>query len=354
MRRFTYSVTTIALLLTPFAASAAFVTPGELFSSLQTDAAKSFALEVHASSQGTYVSVWASGTEQGQSENIRLNMKATVDVVKDGMKMRLKGDILMVDGSMYLKVSSLDGSLLNDVASVTAKVKQLQWVQLPLDELMLDGAMDTTMFSVSSTDPAMADSMFTVSSKAGNGGTLYSVSLQPDFAAELALSIRGLLNDTEAVSDDFFPWRDLAEGIRFEMTVQTNAQNAFVSENYSMSTNSASSYFRVSGREKVLASPLQLTAPAGALTLDEVAAIFGDWDDVPDLGDWKSETSEDMMWDGMMSGDAIEGSSFDEIDLETSGYIPECNDPMLTPTQLFMLQREGTCPVNKATTRYER
>lgn len=358
MRRFSYSLATLTLLLTPFAASAAFITAGELFSSMRTDAAKSFALEIHASSNGAYVSVWASGTEQGQSpESMQLQMKATVDVVQGDMKMRLKGDLLMVDGSLYLKVKSLDGTLTNDVASVSAQMTQLQWVELPLSDLMLGGAVDTAMFGMSSADPDMADSMFSVSSKGGKNGTVYSVSLQPDFAAELALNLQALLHDTEAVSDDFFPWRDLAEDVRFEMTVQTDANDAFLSQNFSISTQSTSSYFNVTGSEKVASSTLKLTAPADALTLDDIGTMFGgEIGNLPDFGSMEMEMPDDMMMpeQPMDMPTDIEGSSFDKIDMGDFGYAPECDDPSLTAVQLFMLQREGTCPTNKATTRYKR
>lgn len=357
MNRLSFAVAA-SLLLMPMQSLAAYSSPADLMAAVQENSVPhSFSVTAHAMSDGTYISVWASGTGQGRNPaTMKATTKATVDVVKGKLKIRAKAELLATDGVLYARLVSLDGSYMNAFASVSGMLKQQLWVSMPLDEAMLESLTGGNGLNMtSSMDPSEADHMFHMQSKAGkNGGTVYTLSLTQDFAVTLAQLIREMLNDNSSASDDFFPWRQLAEGMRFESTIVTDAKDAFVSSAFSLSTSSNTSSLTINGTEKRLGGSLAVKAPANAVTMDQALASFADLEnDVP--GSMMPE--EIMMQPTMPSVDVDsmvnEDATFDSVDEATTPtYTADCNDPSLSPQQLFTLQRGGFCPTAKKSTRY--
>jgi hypothetical protein len=180
--------------------------------------------------------------------DMQLTTKATVDVVSGDMKIRAKGEVMVVDGMIYLKLSSVDGSMSSDVATVSGKLVQHKWVKMPFDATGIDITQNPA-FSLTDADLSNPENTFAMTSAVtSNGGTTYTLSLKPDAAAQLALAIREMLNDTSSVSDDFFPWRDLAEGMHFEMVVKTDSKDVFAGTTYTMSTRGKQSSFELSAK----------------------------------------------------------------------------------------------------------
>ncbi len=351
MKRISFAVAA-SLLLMPATTLAALSTPGELMTVMQDNSVpRSFSVTAHAMSDGTYVSVWANGAEQGTDPStMTMTTKATVDIVKGKLKIRAKAEIMAVNGMLYARLTSFDGTYQNAFASLSAMLKQQVWVSMPLDEAMLDEITGGNGLHMTSGDPSQAEHMFQMQSKAGkNGTTVYTLSLTQDYAVTVAQLIREMLNDESSSSDDFFPWRQLAEGMRFESTIVTDAKDAFISSAFSLSTASTTSSLSITGTEKRLGAALNVKAPAGALTMDQALASFSDLEqDVP--GSMMPTVPEEMMEPpSMMEVEA----TFDSVDEETTpAYSADCNDPSLTAQQLFTLQRGGFCPTTKRSTRY--
>lgn len=299
----------------------------------------------------TYVSIWANGSMQGiNPSDMQLTTKATVDVVSGDMKIRAKGEVMVVDGMIYLKLSSVDGSMSSDVATVSGKLVQHKWVKMPFDATGIDITQNPA-FSLTDADLSNPENTFAMTSAVtSNGGTTYTLSLKPDAAAQLALAIREMLNDTSSVSDDFFPWRDLAEGMHFEMVVKTDSKDVFAGTTYTMSTRGKQSSFELSGSEKPTAA-LSLKAPTNAVSISELEMMFSS--DVP------SYLGEPMMDDESMDEESMEPTMDEEpmtwdtgsFDILDDGTLSSCDDPSLDPMKKLMMQRDGSCPVNKATTR---
>lgn len=312
----------------------------------QTGSPRSFSLMVHADAPDeTYVSVWANGSMQGANpEDLQLMTKVTLDVVSDEFNIRAKGEIMAVQGMLYLKITSVDGSMQSDFATLSAKLVQHKWLKTGLDTSSLD-LVENPVFGLTGNDTE-ADNTFSMATKADANGTTYTLSLKPDAAAQLALMIRELLNDTDSVSDDFFPWRDLAEGMRFEMIVKTDAKDAFAGSSYSMSTKGTTSAFTLTGTEKPTTA-LNLKAPAGAVTIDELAQLFGN--------SYLGSSSDEMMMEPamldveeVMINSSYQPNAFDMLDNNT---LSSCDDPSIDGAALVMMQREGVCPITRASTR---
>jgi len=358
MNRLSFAVAA-SLLLAPLSAAAAYSSPADLMAAVQDEKIpRAFSLTAHSMSDGTYVSIWAHGTQQGKDvASMQMNTKATVDIVRGSMKIRAKAELIVTGGMLYVKLVSLDGAYASPFASVSAAIKQQQWIALPLDEAMLQEITGNAALPIGSSDAGAANTIFHMQSKAGtNGSTVYSLSLTQDYAITLAQMIRELLQDNSSSSDDFFPWRQLAEGMRFESTVITDAKDMFVSSSFSLSTSSTHSSLSLKGSETRLNTSLAIKAPANAVSINQAFASFADLTgDLPHSGlmlptlDNLNATSG---YEPMMMQPTLSDGNFNSIDDVTP---PEqsisCNNSSLAPAEFLMLQRSGVCPVQKKSIR---
>ncbi len=343
MRRSLLAISTTIFLLAPMAASAAYDKPSDLLSTLQASAAaRSFSLSAHAGSDGTYVTVWGNGSEQGEDGAMQLWMAATIDIAHGGMKARLKGQIMIIDSMMYLKIGSVEGTDKKALSSLATIAKQKKWIVLPMDNNSMADLTGTDIGVLSSTDPAEADGMLMMQNQTVKGTTTYHFQLLPDFAATVAKKLRLMLNDTEPVSTDFFPWRELAESIHFDMSIMTNAKDQFLSSDFTLSMKGKNSYFNSKGTEKALSKALTLTTPKDTISLENLSSTFGDLSG-------KLPSTPSMMPSSMKG-------NFNAVDQGNGGSMnvninAECLDPNTTAMRLLMLQRTGDCPTKKTSTR---
>lgn len=348
MRRLSIALSALYL-LSPLAASAAYMTPSALMAAVQGGAPRSFSIAAHADApDNMYVSVWANGTLQGTDPmTMQLSTKTTIDVVSGDFKVRAKGEVMVVNGMLYVKIASIDGSMKSEFATLSANFVQNKWLKTEFDMSVLD-IVENPAFSLSEADVMEADRTFNMATKAEKNGTTYTLTLNTDAAAQLALSIREMLQDTSSVSDDFFPWRALAEGMSFEMVVKTDAKDAFLGSTYSMSTKGTMSAFRLTGTEKPAAA-LNLKAPADAMSIEEIGAMFSG--EVPSYLEESTPEMIELMDEEVMLD---EPSSFDSVDDGRYESDVWCDDPSMDAMKLLSLQRDGTCPTIKTPTRYTR
>ncbi len=347
MRRAFFASSTAALLLAPMIASAAFQLPKDLFTSLQSSLhARSFSFEAHGGSNGTYVSFWSKGKQSSTSDDMKLTMNATIDVVEDGMRVRFKADIIATDGQMYLKLKSVEGNHKAAIPPFVDIAKQNQWIEIAADNDMLTDVTGTDIGMLSAVSPMEADEMFTMISVSGPKGSTYTLTLTSDFAATMAQKLRQMLGDTEPVSTDFFPWRELAESMRFEMTISTDAASSFENSAFSMSMSGKNSYFKANGTEKALGSGLTIKAPEGAIAIGDIILSFGNMNfgELPTGPAPASimQSSSMMMQDEDMDAD------------EAAADASQCTNGSISAQQLMMLQRTGACPTLRVPTRYTR
>lgn len=339
MRRFLLSLSSAALLLSPALSFAAFSTPSQLFQALQDDArARSFFATAHAGSQRTYVSVWANGKEQGkQAENTSLSMNVTVDVVQGTTKTRMKGQVLVIDEILYFKILSVQ-STPKDAAPA---VLQKQWISIPLVQSAFSSVSSGLAAGFFASEPTPVDSIFTLSSYTDKGLRVYKLSLTPDSAVDLAVQLRSLLNDTQSLSSDFFPWRELGKSLSFSMTVVLTGKDRFVSSSFSLSMKNKSSSFSAKGSEQILSGPLSLTTPSDVMSLSsQPQSASGLLQELP------LELQEPSLPQEPPESGA---------DLSAPNPVPSdsaCTDPTVSPAKLLELQRSGVCGAKKVSTRY--
>ncbi len=354
MNKLFFTLSTASLMLMPTAALAAFDTPGKLITSIQEQSGRSFQMSVHSQQKSTYVSVWANGASEGTTpEAMKLRTNATVDVVQGDMKVRAKGEVLVLDGSLFLKLNALQGNYTSAFGSFAINGYQKQWLTIPFNGEISPLLSESVTLDLGSIDAGNADAMYTLQHVMSNGINIYTLNLAPDYAPELALKLRSMLGDTEPVSNDFFPWRELAEGIHYELIIRTDSKDRFLSSTLTLNTGTKDANYSATISEKAMAGSMSISRPAKAVNIEEVLGMV-----LP------SNFADDMDTSSVMEENSLaeDGATFDSVETEVSTPTetmsnevdPACVDPSLTALSLLSLQRSGVCPVGKISTRFVR
>lgn len=364
LRRFSAALAVAAMLSPVVAVAASYTTPGGLLHTIQESGTpRAFTLEAHSHKMGTYFSVWANGTQQGAADSStdpssQLWGRATVDVAFGEVKLRVKGEVMIVNTMLYLKVGSVTGNFDSDIATLTINLVQKKWLAFPLDGMDFRDVNGTPAFSPIFTDPATAESIYTMTSSSANGVDTYNLKLTQDAAVSLAQQIRNEFNDPEPVSTDFFPWRDLAEGIRFDWKVMMKGSD-FLSSTMDLSMSNKNSTLTVHATEKA-SGPFRLAIPTDTVTLED---LWGDLDLPLDIMDSPMPMGDEtgLMWQELPAEEPVDVMPvFDETAEPEVGSEwwnfpdPKCADPETPSSELVQMQRLGECPTVKTTTRYTR
>lgn len=297
------------------------------------------------------MSLWMTGTTDSMkvSEDVKMKASGTLDIVHGDFKIRAKGDIVAVDGSAYIKMNSMNGTVDHALASMSFNGAQKRWFTLPFSDLRSELMTTDLPLDLSSIDPATANDIFKLQTASSAAGTVYTLHLTTDAAVNMAMEIRKFLGSSAPVSSDFFPWRELAEGMRYELTINTDAAGHFVSSHIAMSLESLDAAFSSIMSETALKGPFVIKAPADALSseafMDMVVESWGSMDDAnTDPGD------------EMQPMEPIDGGIMEQSEEPVSDDDASSDETCATasPLQLLSLQRSGTCKVTKVPTRYAR
>jgi hypothetical protein len=343
MKKLSLSLISAALFLAPSLALAAYQTPGELIRAIQAGSARGFQVMAHGEADQSFVSVWMNGASEGnttESTNVRTN--ATIDIVRGGSKMRAKGEMRVTDGSLYLHLDSLSGPLAKPFSSL---IKD-EWATLPFTREMATEMTNGFAFDLGSFDPAVADELFTLKQTQNNGVDTYTLTLLPDLAPELGQKIREMLADTQPVSDDIFPWKALADGTKFTLTVKM-AGDRFQGSTLLLTLKTKHASFKATATETALASGVAVTAPTNVVSFEDIAGALATWIAAP-IG---SAIDEAMpQWTPPAKDENIPaedfvppGTTFDSVEPLSCSATSE--------TEMVMLQRVGACPVTRTSTR---
>lgn len=349
MKKLTLSFSSALLMLAPTVALAAFDSPRALLTAVQEQSGRSFSMTVHGASQGTYVTLWANGASEGITpDTTKLRSTATLDVVQGDMKMRAKGEVLVADNMLYAKLNSVNGTLSNTFGSFVLSGYQKQWLSLPFSEGVSPLLSQVVALDIASIDAANADTMYTLQHTMSNGINVYSLNLSLDYAPKLSQSLREMLGDTQPTSSDFFPWRELAEGIHYALVIRTDAQDRFLSSDLTLSTSGTSSTYNATVTEKALNGMVSVSVPKNVINVAELMGMVfpsGEsmmMNDLPAVDDMMMDTSHQMVDESVPAT---------EPSLHFYGVDSACTDSSLDALTLVSLQRSGVCPVEKISTR---
>jgi hypothetical protein len=253
MRRLSSALVTFALIAQPLAVAAFYETPGAILQAVRFDAsAKMFSAEVHGSNGTTYVSAWMNGKMEGtEYPEAKLSAQVTVDVAdtESHMKGRFKGAIMILDGQLYAKLDSMEGTFEDDVLLGTVRLATKKWINFPVDADMVEEIQNAIH---QTGDPAEADDHFTMVRTPYQYGSSYTLTMNPEDEEITSLQIKVDTDYKDAVQ---------VSKVTFEGTAGD---------------------FAITGQAKAerMKTPLTLTAPADSVSfewlMDHLSAINPD------------------------------------------------------------------------------
>ncbi len=353
MRRFLSLALAAAMLAGPASALAEFTTPAELLGAIETQARpQSFSATIKGHKDTTWFTVWVNGSSEGVQSDLmhaKLKTKMTVDIVQGDMKVRLKGQIVMKDGSVYAKLDSIDGAYNDEFMSFSALFGQKLWLKIPMDEAMME--MQAAMLGMDSSMTAdQRNDMFTLEHTLFKAGHKYTLKMQPEFMDQFTQTLRDELGAQSIDSDDFFPFRELAnDNADFVVTVDTNVQDKFLDSKFTFSWKAGDTEISANGTSQVQSGGVAVETPKNFWTLDDLTKHFEKLSGMPSTDDMILPIDEtDGMYDEYSPEDEM--GATDEwwqpsTDGETQYYSDDCWNPDLAPLKKLQMQRTGECPV---------
>lgn len=322
--------------------------PSSLFAKMVAVPGTTYSFTIHTHSEDVYVSVWSKGTMSVIGTQTPLvDAQATIDVVYQDMKVRLKGDLKMNAEGIFVRVKEASGKFDNEAIHSAMNAYTKKWIRVADAEtlslfgqggMMVDDDLQTT------------NDMFTVQSVPSAQGTKHIVQMKPDTAAGIAGDLFDMLGDRPLIQD-FFPWRALAESMQFEVVINENAKGMLTTRTSTMNLNGEKSYVRMTSSETFSYTAPTITTPTDWIAAEEMIALF-------DTVDPFVQDAMQVEYDESLYEDYEEFDSTDEDMLEfgeewsNDGYQVWSGDCWAeTSAELVALQRSGDCPVEKVSRR---
>lgn len=306
--------------LVPLQALAAFMSPSELIMALYNmNGPMRFSGEGHARVEQTYASLWISGTRQGSLKNASGTADVTFDIAmpEQHMTARVKGSMIVLDHMLYFKLISLDANMDHPALAMSGQMKGKQWVKVPLhdmeEEVMSDPDEAAKMFAMA------ADQMLRLEWHESYDGNDYG------------LWFKDIV--------------DVPAGMSFKGVVHTDKNDVPVFANYMLGFEPTTEDMTLllMGDTKYVSSIPAITAPAGAISLEEFEHMFEEQAPT-DIFDAVSPSLPieffGKSWDDVPTHTHEEGTpkhSHDEEEMENDSSEPTTSDCDLTS------QRKGLC-----------
>lgn len=335
MKNFLIATTSFVLFAVPSFALASFDTPEDLLQAMQEHSVRSVRSEIHAHTKGTYVSVWANSMSKNiEGENSVLS-KATVDVSAGVATLRARGEMMMKDNTVYLRINSLKGALENLLADFTANGYKEQWLRFPWMNGVASPLNAITM-DLNGINPEQASMMFIMHRTQEKGQSIYTLTLTDDAKMMLAQKIMTLLSESNVPTTDIFPWRNLVRSLEYTLVIRTDAKDHFLASSLRIAFVGQDSGLSITTTESTT-KDFTLTLPKHTIQFEDVFSLISSSlteSNIPP----KAEATTEATTENVAS-------------VETTSTNALCSDSSQTPSALMSLQRGGVCPVLKTTTR---
>jgi hypothetical protein len=196
MRRLSSTLVTFALLSQPLSALALYETPGAVLQAVRFDAsAKMFNAEVHGVDGTTYFSAWMNGKMEGvEYADAKVSAQVTVDIedAESHMRGRFKGSVMILDGQLYAKLDSMEGTFEDETLLGTVRLATKKWINFPVDAntvAEIQNALSQTG------DPSEADDLYTMTRTPYQYGSSYTLTARP--GADIPMTSLEMKIDTD-------------------------------------------------------------------------------------------------------------------------------------------------------------
>lgn len=223
MRRLSSALVTFALIAQPLSAFAFYETPGAVLQAVQFDAsAKTITGEVHGNNGTMYVSAWLKGQMEGaEYADAKVSAQVTVDLedAASHVKGRFKGAVMILDGQLYAKVDSVEGTFEDDALMGTMRFAVKKWISVPVDADTVAAIQNAI---TQTGDPAEADSKFSFHRTPYQYGSSYTLTMNQSEEDLTSLEIKVDTDYKDTVQVSKVTFEGMANG--FTLNGQVKAE----------------------------------------------------------------------------------------------------------------------------------
>lgn len=348
MRKLVSLAMAASMLLGPATALAEFSTPSDLLTATRDESRpQNFSITAKGHADDVWFAVWASGASEGSVRNLMSSkgkVKFTFDIVRGGMKIRAKAQLLVQGGNVYVKLDSIDGGYQDVFMTFKAMFGQNVWLKLPLDDAMFASELNQAMMP----DVAAEAAAFNMTHTKTKGGHTYTLTLTPEAAVEMSDMLREALGAQNAgTSDDFFPFRDLAnESLDMSMKVDTNNQDVYQHSSFTLHWMGGNAEITMNGTAQRQSTPVYVEVPKNAWTMEDVEKHYNELMGVPSYEeDWTTPTTDEGMTEDGATFDSVDTNEWWQPVDDSTTYSEECWNPEISPLKKLQMQRSGECPI---------
>lgn len=376
MVRRSVSLGALAGLLVPVVALAAMTRPSEVLRSLNWAYVPStYSVEVHAGSDGTFLSAWAKGRHEGTAPaTMKGDGVLTVDMANpaEGMSVRFRTEFRYLDGMVYLK-PSLEGTMQDELIVLNGGMEAKQWgyIEMPEDaytEVAEGGSIEhigemLRMHGITITDRELeaaiadlVDNMFVMELRGGEYSISFKQNAADEIMAHMMLFLGRISGDPETLGDfapsssEMAAMRELLNSINMHIRVRLDAQSKPTFLKMYMAGETPDGWASMQGTAEKLWSPLTVTVPAGSVQLEDMFGLFDHMGGLFDASDLMmfNMPSDDLWMDelpGAMEDEAVwdDVENQDWYDYTNDEMIPEDNCTADSVESLQMLRKGLTC-----------
>ncbi|MBI3618454.1 hypothetical protein HY213_00280 [Candidatus Peregrinibacteria bacterium] len=258
------------LTLMPLTTLAASSQPNQLFAAFNAQKQPvDFTYELHGRYGQSSLSASISGSQQQGASMLEGKASAamTVDVKTRSTTVHILLHMRILNGTGYIFVDSVSGTFSNDPAHAALTFATKRWIALDLrDGASLQGSDATGMLSA-------LDSILTLQAKSKGTSTIYTLGLQREAAKNALAMLRSMMNSTDMASFGISPLNQ-PPTVTFTATVTTDAKNHMGSMTVHLTFMNRVVSLTLDGRTTARTSPVSVSVPPNALTLQNMMALW--------------------------------------------------------------------------------
>lgn len=279
MRRLASVSLVLTAIAIPVAAFAYYSKPSELLAIKSlTGKPVDFAYELHGSYEDNYGTMWLKGSMEGKdTATFKGRLNVTLDIAFDGESMRAKAEARVKDKMLYVSLQNLEGRDATGLSAFAEEVETGQWYAMPLEDLQEKGEAAAGVDEEQAADIArqVMDAMLTLTRAKDGDGSVYSLKLKRNAAAELKKTMTALertypdLETGGATNSDVSELRKLLSRTRLHIKVMTDAGDLLRGIKFYVSYTERAMALVVEGTVMLRSSPVTVQVPAHAQMLNE-------------------------------------------------------------------------------------
>ncbi len=327
MRRFALPSFVLTLAALPLGVQALYQSPGMLLQKLQyTEFPRSGSVELHAEADGdTYLSAWIATEDTGKTDTeYQLQGRATIDLVEQSEYIRVRTEFRVVDGVAYGRITEATGENVSDTTLEDIQNETNRWYALSISSSDQGSSMDDLRAALRKEGidvneqelqdllQEILDSLMMMRTRSGSN-PVYIITLKNHFLKDListlntwivrlenrnpgldlgGYSAQELSAELDAAEAEFAAIEEtIHDALSLSIRIFTDESDAITGSDMALEFSYEDLKLNLKGSMKKSATPVIVSAPAGAIYLETEQFMQSeqeDWNHQPPMTEERS------------------------------------------------------------------